>query len=291
VKALLTGGSGYIGSALHRHLKKAGWSVTLLCRPQTRLDDLEDSRFDYDGSYASIVEALSSSQPDVVFHLASLVLIDHSADQVQPLIESNITFPTLLLQAMHETGVRRMISAGTSWQHFSGEDDYLPANLYAATKQAFTDICTFYADAYDFDISELRLFDVYGPDDNRRKLLPLLVKLAKGEMEALGMTPGDQMLDMVHVDDTAEAFIATARATLANAQAGLKIYSVSTGHQVSLKELITTIEQLLGRPLPVTFGGRPYREREVMKAWAGGTRPPNWSASIDLASGLKAVFR
>jgi nucleoside-diphosphate-sugar epimerase len=188
---------------------------------------------------------------------------------------------------MMESRCRKFINTGTYWQHYDAKDSYLPANLYAAMKGAFEALLGYYADAAEFHVTNLILYDTYGPHDERRKLLSFLLDLAENGGE-LDMSPGNQQLDFVYIDDVVEAFLIATNRALESAR-GVETYAVRTGRTISLRELVSKLEAILGKRLEVTFGGRPYRAREVMKAWPGPVLP-HWLPRIDCDEGLRRVL-
>ena len=294
MKALVTGATGYIGSRLCQHLLAEGWEVDALVRPSGRpLPESLAGKVSlrtHDGSTQSLLDSVTQANPDVVFHLASLFIAEHRSEQVTDLINSNVLFGTQLIEACARAGVKRFINTGTSWQHYRS-DAYDPVCLYAATKQAFEDILDFYVDAFGIDVITLKLFDTYGPDDPRPKLVNLLLKALRTG-EAIGMSPGEQLLDLVHIDDVTRAFAVSAQHLLdGRSPPSHKHYAVSTGKPISVRQLVALLEQVGGKALKVTFGARPYREREVMRPWRAGQQLPHWRAEFDLPSGLTSMVR
>ena len=290
--ALITGATGYVGSKLCQRLLADGWHVHAVVRATGRSLPAalrEVVTHSYDGSTQSLLEAVSAAQPGVVFHLASLFIAEHRTEQVTDLIHSNVLFGTQLAEACTRSGVKRFINTGTSWQHYRS-DAYDPVCLYAATKQAFEDILDFYADAFGMRVVTLKLFDTYGPDDPRPKLVNLLLKtLHSGE--PLGMSPGEQLLDLVHIDDVTRAFSLCAQRLLRDqSQQAHERYAVSSGKPLSVRQLVALLEQLSGKRLNVTFGARPYRTREVMQPLTSGPWLPGWQPEIDTARGLAAAL-
>jgi len=293
MNVLVTGGSGYIGSRLCRRLVEDGHSVSLLLPAEATLEQLGETvqhvviHRDAD-SWDGIFTAVRNSHPDPVFHLASLVLTNHEPDQVGPLVRSNIQFGAELVEAMTLVGVSRLVVAGTSWQHY-GDAGYDPVNLYAATKQAFEDLLTFWSNTTLLRTVILKLTDVYGPDDPRPKLIPLLLRLAAEGGDA-ALTPGEQFVDMVHVDDVVEAFrVAGARADTLAAGAR-ETYAVSSGSPIRLRQLVDEFETVLGRPLQIQWGGRPYRPREMMHPWSKGRALPGWTPTTSLRDGFRRLI-
>jgi nucleoside-diphosphate-sugar epimerase len=162
-------------------------------------------------------------------------------------------------------------------------------SLYAATKQAFEDILAFYTDATPLRVISLHLFDTYGPDDPRPKLIQLLLKAARGG-PGLSMPEGKQLLDFVHVDDVVNAFLLAAARLERGDGAPNETFAVSAGERLSLRDLVALVERLVGHSLPVEFGARPYRAREVMQPWTRGEPIPGWAPQTSLESGLRRLL-
>jgi len=188
---------------------------------------------------------------------------------------------------MARQGARDLVNTDTSWQHYENQQ-YSPVNLYAATKQAFEDLLQYYLEACGLRVVTLNLFDTYGPDDPRPKLMNLLKRVAR-EQQPLAMSPGEQWIDLVHVDDGVRAYEVAAGRLLKGGVMGHERYAVSSGNPVQLRELVRQVERILGRNLPITWGGRPYRSREVMQPYAGRSLP-GWMPQTKLGSGLMGTL-
>ncbi len=147
-RILITGITGFVGSHLSEYLQKKGYDVFALSRDRSRENASHiiksDKVFTIDDGYGSYDYAIRESRPDAVIHLASLYLTNHSPEDITRLVQSNITMGLLLAEAMSRNGCRRLISTGTSWQHYENSS-YSPVNLYAATKHAFQDTLLFIA--------------------------------------------------------------------------------------------------------------------------------------------------
>ncbi len=291
-RALLTGATGFVGSHLCRRLARDGWDVHAVVRPSSDLSILdggprEIAAHRHDGTTRGLSAIVASVQPDVVFHLASLFLARHRPDDVAPLVESNVLFGTQLLEAMTGTGSSRLVNCGTSWQHYR-DAGYSPVCLYAATKQAFEDIARYYVEATPLRVVTLKLSDTYGPRDPRAKLFYLLRNCAASG-QPLAMSPGDQRLDLVYVDDAVDAFVLAASRLAAGAVAGHETYAVSSGAPMRLRDLADTYSRVTGRSLDIRWGDRPYRPREVMNPWSGGVPVPGWTPRVGIAEGIRRM--
>lgn len=291
--ALVTGASGYLGAHLVNTLLHHGWQVHVLLRERSSLDMLDAvstyvTVHRHDGTTESLIETMRSIKPTTVFHLASLFLAQHQTNDVESLVVSNVLFSTQLLEAMVATGTTQLVNTGTSWQYFES-DTYRPVNLYAATKQAFEDILAYYADAKGIQAITLHLFDTYGPGDPRPKLMALLRQTAHTQVP-LAMSAGEQLIDLVHVDDVMQAYVLSADLLLTTAFVSPQSFGVSSGAPLRLKDVVAVFEKVWDVRLPIEWGVRPYRDREVMRPWASCRSVPGWQPQVTLEAGLAAVW-
>ncbi|WP_207799381.1 NAD-dependent epimerase/dehydratase family protein [Candidatus Cryosericum septentrionale] len=290
--ALVTGATGFVGGHLAGRLQSDGWETHAIVRPSSDATTLRDvlgsgNVHVHDGSTEGLVDILRNVHPEVVFHLASVFVAEHLTDDVDPLIRSNVLFGVQLLEAMTVAGVLDIVNTGSYSQHYEGRE-YSPVSLYAATKQAFQDILQFYSEVRGLRAVTLELPDTYGPDDKRSKLLSLLDQVARSG-ETLQMSPGEQLLDLLHVDDVVHGYEVAADGLLSGHLRSPSQYQLSSGSLVPLKDVVELYRQATGCTVSVVWGGRPYRLREVMEPVSPVPVLPEWQACISLRDGLAAL--
>ena len=293
-RALVTGATGFVGSHLSKRLVDESWQTHVITRPESDVSILGNYRdrlslHTYGGTTDEMIGIVSDANPDIVFHLASLFLAEHSSDDIVPMIRSNVVLGTQLVEAMSVVGSKALVNTGTSWQHYK-RDEYSPVCLYAATKEAFSDILKYYVEAKSLDVITLKLFDTYGPRDPRRKLFWLL-RNALREEEPLSMSEGRQLVDLVYIDDVVEAFICAGRHLLSGRTAGHEQFAVSSCNPIELREIVRIYEGVAGRRMNILWGGREYRNREVMIPWRDGKILPGWRYRTRLRDGIAKVLR
>ncbi len=291
-RAFVTGGTGYLGGRLVASLLAEGWAVTVLVRrssDRARVSALQQRGVriaEHDGSTAQLVELLSTSAPSVVWHAATRFVGEHAIGDVAPLVQDNVVFGTQLLEAMYRTGARSLVVAGSAWQQHDNVD-YAPVSLYAASKQAFEAMAAWYSDVAGMRIVVTRFTDVYGPDDERRKLLWAL-RTAERMQSTLEMNDGSPYIDLLHVDDAIAALRVAANRARADGGA-MERWAVRPGRALRLRELVALWEAVRGTTLKVMWGARPLRARETMIPWTSGELLPEWAPRISLEDGVRAL--
>ena len=290
MKILVTGTTGFIGGHLVRRLLNDRHEIHALTRPETDQNPLESTIVHtHLGSTQNMIEIMEDAKPDAVIHLASLFIGEHKSADVEALINSNVVLSTQLAEAMSVNEVRLLINVGTSWQHYA-DADYNPVNLYAATKQAFRSVLSFYLETSDLRVINLEVFDTFGPNDQRENLFNLLNRL-RVTGETISMSPGNQFLDPIYIDDVCDAFLVALKRLQSGQVKRSETYSVCSDNPIQLKELVKIYEKVSNIKLNVAWGGRPYRAREVMHPWSGGVTLPGWSPKISIEEGVKKLLK
>ena len=290
MKILVTGATGFIGKHLVRKLLYDRHEVHILIRPDTDQEQLEPTIVHtHLGSTQNMIDTIQDTQPDAVIHLASLFIGEHKSTEVEKLINSNVMLSTQLVEAMSVNRVRLLINVGTSWQHYA-DADYNPVNLYAATKQAFRSLLSFYLETTNLRVINLELFDTFGPNDRRNKLFNLLNRL-RLTGETIGMSPGYQYLDPIYIDDVCDAFLVALQRLQSGQVKRSETYSVCSDEPIQLRELVKIYENISNTKLNIEWSGRPYRPREVMAPWSDGVTLPGWSPKISIEDGIKMLLQ
>lgn len=266
---LVTGATGFIGINLLKALEDK-YVVHVLVRPTTDLSKVPTERiFVFNDDIVGLSNYLRTNNIRGIVHLASLYITQHHPMQIKDLILSNIYLGTALLEAAVEANVKWFLNTGTTWQNYIPDSkEYCPVNLYAATKQAFIDMAKYYTEISELRFCTLKLCDTYGPGDTRPKILTLFKRIAETG-ETLDMSPGEQFVDLVYIDDVVDGFEHLIL-MLENDTCSKSDYVLSSGHPIRLKDLASIYEEVTGKILNINWGGRKYRGREVMIPWQEG---------------------
>tara|TARA_Y100000817_G_C16830706_1_gene533374 strand:+ start:633 stop:1511 length:879 start_codon:yes stop_codon:yes gene_type:complete len=286
MKILVTGATGFIGQKWVQSFPDKE-NLVLLVRDAQKLnlDFIKTCQIvEMDSSDQWLAEIFSLEIKGCV-HLASLFLSSHNRNQANELVSSNIQFPTQVMETLHSQ-LDWWLNMGTFWQHYQNQN-YSPVNLYAATKQSFQDITQFYSEAKGLNVMHLKISDTYGSGDTRKKIFALW-KDQLTSNEPLAMSAGEQEINILHVDDVVNGIHRSIDwlSQLQRGQGINKSFALSSNEVLSLKDLARAFESAAGQPLNIEWGGRPYRDREVMQTWRNFEPLPGWSPTIPLEKGI-----
>ena len=292
MKIFITGATGFIGKHLVNQLIKEGRHVTInLYRNESAPFSSNVKTYKMrDANIYSDINFLKQESFDGIIHLASLYLTNHRPEDVIQLTNSNVSFGSYILECSSQAGIKWFINTGTFWQNFQNFE-YSPVNLYAATKQAFEIIAQFYIEKNQIKFTTIRLCDTYGQNDTRLKIFNIWEKIAETG-EAIDMSPGDQLIDISYIDDVVNAYtlLANLLNEMNNKITNGAIYAVKAKQRYSLKELAVIFEKVTGKKLTIRWGGRPYRDREVMIPWEKGEVVPGWVPRISIEEGIRRLY-
>jgi dolichol-phosphate mannosyltransferase len=254
-------------------------------------DDVEVVGLDLTDEDA-VARAVAAARPDVVFHLAAHGAYSWQQDAAR-MIEVNLQGAVALLAACEATGVATVVHAGSSSEygfkdHAPSEDEPLePNSAYAVSKAAATQYCSLVGRSSGARVVTLRLYSVYGPWEDPRRLIPrLIVHGLDGRLPPLA--DPDTARDFVYLDDACAAFLAAAGD---GAGAG-SVYNVGSGVQTTLREIVELARAELGIEAEPQWGSGEQRAWDTAD-WRSDPRAIEhdlgWRVRISLRDGVRAT--
>lgn len=296
MRALVTGAAGFLGANLVRHLTVAGHEVTALSRSREGGWRLEEVSSDVQilevdvRDTAAIERTVVTAKPEWVFHLAAHGAYSWQTD-LDTMISVNIRATAALLTAARTAGVQAFVNAGSSSEyglktHAPREDEWLePNSRYAVTKAAGTHL-TALAAAKGLPAVTLRLYSIYGPWEDPRRLVPALVREARhGRLPPL--VGPETARDFVYVDDCCDALL---RAAQRGAPGGPgATLNIGSGTQTRLDDLVDVARSQLGVTALPEWGRMRQREWDT-NVWISDPSAAfellHWKASTSLGDGF-----
>lgn len=292
MKILITGITGYIGSRLAKALLPEHTVYGLVRQPVNLTywpPELPEKPvfLSYDGTGESVLVALETSQPDVVFHLATHYTAAHDIQTIPNLLESNLVFGCYLLEAMCATKCKHLVYTTTVTTHCSGQG-YKPLTLYAASKQAFSDLVEFYVREGELCAAAVALSDTYGPQDQRPKVLNLL-RQSILEKVPVDLTSGKQIYDAVYIDDVVDGLMKAAKAK-ENVSLPHTFFQLASPSPLTLRETAELMLQVNGVQYQPNWGARPdpvQRQDFPIRLYP---IVPGWHPKTSLEEGLQKFW-
>ncbi|HEY9025796.1 MAG TPA: NAD-dependent epimerase/dehydratase [Burkholderiaceae bacterium] len=286
-RILLTGATGFLGSALARHWAGAGREVHALVRPPSsrrRLAGLEGAVTLHELGGASAAEIVARVRPDAVVHTACAY--GRAGESPRQVFEANLSFGIELLQA---------VLSGPDAVTFLNTGSVLEpdVSLYALSKFQFSQWGAQLAARQPARLRflDLRLQHMYGAGDDPSKFTTHVLQACLRNEPELKLTAGEQQRDFIHVDDVVTAYdTVLARAPTLAAHERI---DVGSGSAPSIREFVEIVHRLTGATTRLAFGAVPYRPNEAMlcRADTQRLRALGWRPRFDLASGLQDTLR
>lgn len=295
-KATVTGGAGFIGSNLSRHLVSRGYQVTVIddmssgfrdnLRDLPSVELLEASILD-DEAVQRAVDGC-----DTVFHLAASVGNKRSIDNPVLDAEINVIGTVRVLEAARRANVRKLIytsSAGIfgELKQIPVAEDHpiAPESPYGATKLAGEKLALCYGALYDLEVVALRYFNVYGPHqrfDAYGNVIPIFVfQMLRGEPITI-FGDGEQTRDFIHVDDVVDANVRAAETRGAQGP-----FNLGCGSRITINQLVQLVADRVPKPTEIKYG--PRRQGDVLHSLAdasAASREFGFTPRVSIEDGL-----
>lgn len=306
MKALVTGGAGYIGSHTCKALNRAGHD--LLVYDNLSTGHRKFARFG-DFEHGDILDTqklrscLREWHPDVIIHFAANAYVGESVLNPGKYFRNNVAGTLSILEAMRDEGVQNIVVSGTCAVYGQPEQVPIteetrpdPINPYGASKLFMERMLADFENAHKISWMSLRYFNAAGSDPEgevgelhapETHLIPRVIMAALGlipEIEIFGNDyptgDGTCVRDYIHVADLARAHILAAQHLLDNGKS--QAINLGTGHGSSVHEIFDSMEKIIGRPIP--YAVRPRRAGDPARLVADSTAAQKvlgWQAERD----------
>lgn len=308
MRALVTGGAGFIGSNLVDRLLAEGHAVDVVDNLSSgRLANLADARSNLDHEFTfhqidvcdpAVSDLIARRRPDVVFHLAAQV--DVRVSVTDPLLDArvNVLGSINVLEGARRAGSRKVAfasSGGTIYGDVDPEDlpvseghSQHPVAPYGITKKAVTDYLFAYRELHRLEYTSLALANVYGPRQDPHGEAGVVAIFAGRLLAGTECTifgDGTQTRDYVYVDDVVDGFVRAAERG-----SGL-LCNIGTGTETSVNELYAAMAANAGVERPPVHA--PARIGELQRSCLDATRAQlhlGWESFTDLSTGTAATL-
>lgn len=308
MRTLVTGGAGFIGSALVDRLVHGGHEVMVVDDLSTgKVENLADALTsgrahlaEVDVAGPDLAGVVAEARPEVVYHLAAQIDVRRSV--AEPVLDAriNVLGTIQVAEAALETGCRRLVfasSGGTVYgepdpSELPVDESYPPrvTSPYGVSKRAAEDYLDSFAGLHGLEPVSLRLGNVYGPRQDphgEAGVVAIFCDRLLSDHPVTVFGDGRQTRDYVFVDDVVDAFVAAGEA---DGVAGTKL-NIGTGTQTSVLELYEALRMVTGFGAEPTFvPSRPGELQAIALDCARAERVLGWRPKLDLEAGLERTW-
>lgn len=283
LKIFVTGGSGFLGSAIVRRLVENGSEVHCLRRLRSnisRVHDIKDLIIWVNNEDVEFEEYFKTHKIDFILHCAT----DYGRKDIDPIatIQSNLILPLEILHAAKKNSIRAFVNTDTVLDK--------GINHYSLSKKQFLEWLASYSN--DMACFNIALEHFYGPGDDPTKFVTYIIHSLLNTVDSIDMTEGEQKRDFIHIDDVVDAFIKIFD-EIPKLENGLHKYEVGSGVPIKIKDFVTKVKYLCGNTRTVlNFGKIPYRPNEVMlsKVNTSKLKKLGWSPKVSIDSGISSTI-
>jgi UDP-glucose 4-epimerase len=314
VDLLITGGAGFIGSTIASAALDAGHRPVILDNLVTGRREFTDGRIFYEGDIADrdLVNRVLDDYPDIaaVIHCAALIVVPESVERPGDYYRANVVKTLDFAETILARGLTDLIFSSSASIYlpagdFSVEETspVAPLSPYARTKVVVEDMFADMSDATDLRVLSLRYFNPIGADPQFRTGLQVpspshaLGKLIEAKATGTPFTitgvdfptrDGSGIRDYVHVWDLAQAHLAALdHFDEALGEDSYSVINLGTGTGTTVKELVTTFEEVTGEPLEVRSAPpRPGDSAGAFTRSDKASRLLGWTAQHTLKEGI-----
>ncbi|SRR5579875_2285449 len=292
-RIVVTGVAGFVASNLARHLLDRGYLVIGIDNLSAGTLENVDPRVEFhraDICDPSIRTLLTGA--DAVFHLAAKSSLTDCLEKPLEAARINVLGTLNLLEASRQLKIGKFIYADTSAEYEgitefpTREDKIKPIGVYAASKHGGAAFCDSYRELYGMNITIMRYFNVYGPAQDWRRVIPpvmssFIIRMLRGERPVI-YGSGEKRRDFIYVDDVNDLHMAV----LENPKSNGRVFNAGTGTNFSVNEVYRMIEELLGTGLKPIYKPDLPGEAQITLADTTAARELGWSPKVEIRDGL-----
>ena len=282
---IITGITGYLGSALAHYFLDQGCKVIGLIRPQSSFERLEKIK-----SSIKFYDFENSELSDIVKDNGDICAIIHTAtsygrnnESLAEIAHINTFLPLRLLEQCGGANIPLFINTGTSLKR--------GLNGYSVSKANFVDWSKLFVKSNNVKFININLEHFYGPNDQPYKFATHVFNSCLNNEENIDLTVGTQERDFIYIDDVVDAY-GLILLTSHNITANFKQIDVGTGKATVVRDLVELIHGVTNSTSNLNFGAIPIRNGEVMYAQANTVylEKIGWNCQFSVEAGITRMF-
>ena len=281
MKALVTGGAGFVGTNLIKRLLKDGHDVVSIDNYSSGFKEnhQEGCRYwDYDltDSYCAVLER---NEYDIIFHMAALARIQPSIKNPHKTIYNNFVSTLNVLETARKNNIRFVYAGSSSFHHGLYESPY------AWSKHSGEQLCKLYSNIYDLSTVVCRFYNVYGPyqveEGTWATVIGKFENQVRNNKSLTIVGDGEQRRDFTHIDDIVDGLIKCSEQPFKG-----EIFELGRGKNYSINE----IADMFGKDYPrINLPAQPGEYDRTLADYSLAQDVLDWKPTVDIKDYINSI--
>ena len=257
-KILLTGATGFIGSALVKNLSKNN-EIYVILRKKKKIKISNKINKIFFSNYSELDKKIKKIKVDTIIHCATHYIKSHKTDDLEKLSNSNILLGNVLLNNLINMKVKKFINFTTVWENYDGKKNNF-FNLYSVYKKAFSHLINYYDGILkNVKFYNLTISDTFGEQDKRKKIINILnINYKKNLITKI--VSKNLFLNLLNVED-----IINAVKIILNNKSKPGSYLLKNSKNYSISEIVNKINKDMSKKIKVAWLSKKIIKEKIYK--------------------------
>ena len=251
-KILITGSTGFVGSNIIKLLLKENVYIYDILRDKNKknkkileLNKNKNYLPIFYKKFDELKKKLKKVKIDTVINCATYYTKENDIENIENLIKTNITFCSIILEIL-KSKIKKFINFGSMMEYSQG-NNFSPENFYAVTKYSFQKIEEFYKLRNNIKFYDLKLYETYGDNDERKKIIPTIIK-NYSQNKITKIISKNLKMNFVHIESLIQVIHMIIFTKIKEGE-----YCIKNNKFIKIKKLINSLNQKLKKKIKIKY--------------------------------------
>jgi len=251
-KILITGSTGFVGSNIIKLLLKENVYIYDILRDKNKknkkileLNKNKNYLPIFYKKFDELKKKLKKVKIDTVINCATYYTKENDIENIENLIKTNITFCSIILEIL-KSKIKKFINFGSMMEYSQG-NNFSPENFYAVTKYSFQKIEEFYKLRNNIKFYDLKLYETYGDNDERKKIIPTIIK-NYSQNKITKIISKNLKMNFVHIESLIQVIYMIIFTKIKEGE-----YCIKNNKFIKIKKLINSLNQKLKKKIKIKY--------------------------------------